>query len=163
MNTTAKKPRGVAFYILLVVCLSVWGYVFYEIAHGVGQPDDPFADLALPSTTAETASTATPIRSGPVVTYHGDFRDPFARPAGLFARKAAAPRVSKPAKPAPPAPPPLALSGVVDGTALLQGEDGSVFVARAGESAGSVRVVSVKRDQVVIRFQGRAHTLRLSR
>lgn len=159
MNVSAdKKRRGMVFYALLVVCLSVWGYVFYQIAHGLRSPEDPFDMLALTST-IETSVPPPPRRPGSGAPYQGSFRDPFERPAGLFAPKAAPTR--RVSNPTPPEPPPYALNGIVDGTALLHGEDGSVFVARSGERAGSIQVLSVKRDQVVVRFQGRSHTLTL--
>ncbi len=59
-------------------------------------------------------------------------------------------------------PPPFSLSGIVDETVLLHGEDGSVYVARVGEHAGSIEVVKVQRDYVVVRYKGRSHTLHLA-
>ncbi len=151
------RQRGVVFYALLFVCLNVWGYVFYQIAEGLGSPEDTFDTLLLPPTT--TSIPPTQHRAGPDAPYQDTSRDPFERPAGLFAQNIV-PQTRMP-RPIPPEPPPFALNGIVDGTALLHGEDGSVFVARAGERAGSVQVLSVKRDQVTVRFQGRSHTLRL--
>ena len=160
MKTLEVQPsKGALFYVLLCACLGVWGYVLYQIAHGLGQPEDPFEAVPLIST-GEGASVPTPRRSGPAVTYNKDFRDPFQQPPGLFASRV--PRARRAAPPSSPEPPPLSLSGVVDETALLRGDDGSVYVVRVGEHAGGVQVLKVQRDYVVVRFEGRSHTLKLS-
>ena len=155
----AKASKGVLFYVLLCACLGVWGYVLYQIAHGLGPAEDPFDTVSLVSAVEGEPASATR-RLGPSVTYKSDFRDPFQQPPGLFApRVARARRVSKPSAPEPP---PLSLSGVVDETALLRGEDGSVYVVRVGERAGGVQVLKVHRDHIVVRFEGRSHTLNLT-
>ncbi len=155
----AKKTKGMLFYALLCACLGVWGYVFYQIAHGFSQVEDPFEAVSLaPSLGLSTSST--PRRPGPTITYNGEYRDPFARPTALFAPRPSPSR--RRARPPPLEPPPLSLSGVVDATALLHGEDGSAYVVRAGEHAGSIQVVKVQRDYVVVRYKGRSHTLYLA-
>lgn len=159
MNTVeARKAKGVLFYALLCACLGVWGYVFYQIAHGFSQVEDPFEAVSLtPSLDLESSSALR--RSRPRALYSGDFRDPFAPPAALFTP----PPSSSPRRARPPSsePPPLSLSGVVDETALLQGEDGAAYVARAGEHAGGFQVLTVQPDRVVVRYEGHAHTLHL--
>ena len=159
-DSAAKKPRSLLFYALLCACLGIWGYVLYQIAHGLGAAEDSFDDMALAST-AEASLTPATRRPGPGIAYSGDFRDPFQRPPGLFA-PAVTPAARRPAQPAAPEPLPLSLNGVVDETALLRGEDGSVYVARVGENAGGARILKVERDHVVVRFGGRSHTLKLT-
>jgi len=154
-----KKTKGILFYALLCTCLGVWGYVFYLIAHAVSPVEDPFETVSL-IPDMEPVPASTPRLTGATRTYNGDFRDPFAPPAALFAPKPASSR--RTARPAAPEPPPFSLSGVVDETVLLHGADGSAYVARVGEHVGNVQVVSVKQDQVVVRFQGRSHTLHLA-
>ena len=154
-----KKTKGMFFFALLCACLGVWGYVFYQIAHGFSQMEDPFEALSL-TPSLELVSSSAPRRPGPAALYNGDFRDPFAPPAALFAPPPSSPR--RRVKPPPPEPPPFLLSGVVDETALLHGEDGSAYVVRAGEHAGSVQILTVQPDRVVVRYQGRSHTLHLA-
>ena len=153
-----KKTKGLLFYTLLCLCLGVWGYVFYQVAHGFSQGDDPFPGLSLTPVPAYDSS-AVPQRFTRA-TYDGAFRDPFALPEALFAARSSRSRPR--AKPPPPEPPPLLLSGVVDNTALLHGDDGSVYVARSGEHIRGMKVVQVQRDRVVLHFQGRVHTLHLA-
>ena len=155
----AKKTKGMLFYALLCACLGVWGYVFYQIVHGFSQVEDPFEAVSLAPSLGLSAFSA-PRRPGPTITYNGDYRDPFARPTALFAPRPSLAR--RRAQPLPLEPPPFSLSGVVDEAALLHGEDGSAYVARAGEHAGSIHVVKVERDHVVVRFEGRLHTLYLA-
>ncbi len=152
----AKKTKGVLFYTLLCACLGVWGYVFFQVAHGFSPMEDPFEAVSLmPS--LELVSFSAPRRPGPAALYRGDFRDPFAPPAALFA-----PPPRRWVKPPPPESPPLLLSGIIDDTALLHGDDGSAYVVRAGEHAGSVEILTVQPDRVVVRYQGRSHTLHLA-
>jgi len=153
-----KKTKGLLFYALLCTCFGVWGYVFYQIAQGFSPVEDPFEALSL-ATVLEPDSSAVPRRPGPLLTYKGDYRDPFARPTALFAPP---PSRSRRRAHLPLEPPPLSLSGIVDQTALLHGDDGSVYVARVGEHAGSIEVVKVQRDYVVVRYKGRSHTLLLA-
>ena len=153
----AKKTKGLLFYALLCACFGVWGYVFYQIAHGFSQVEDPFEALSL-APVLEPGSSSAPRRPGPSLTYKGDYRDPFARPTALFAPR---PSSSRRRAKLPPEPPPLSLNGIVDETALLHGEDGSAYVARVGEHAGGIQVVKVQRDYVVVRYKGRSHTLHL--
>ena len=155
----AKASKGALFYTLLCVCLGVCGYVLYQIAHGLGHADDPFDNLPLVSAGGEDSSSAAR-RARPTVFYKRDFRDPFQQPPGLFAPLV--PRAQRVSKPAASEPPPLSLSGVVDETALLRGEDGSVYIVRAGERVANVQVLKVQRDHVTIRFGGRSHTLKLA-
>lgn len=153
-----KKMKGLLFYALLCVCLGVWGYVFYQVAHSFSQVEDPFEAVSLPLS-LELVSSPPLRRSGPAPLYSGDFHDPFAPPAALFA----APPSRSRSKPSPPEPPPLSLSGIVDETALLRGKDGSAYVARAGEHAGRFQVLVVQPDHVVVRYEGRSHTLHLAK
>ena len=159
MDLEERKTKGMFFFALLCACLGVWGYVFYQIAHGFSQMEDPFEALSL-TPSLELVSSSAPRRPGPATLYNGDFRDPFAPPAALFAPPPSSPR--RRVKPPPPEPPPFLLSGVVDETALLHGEDGSAYVVRAGEHAGSVQILTVQPDRVVVRYQGRSHTLHLA-
>lgn len=158
-DAEAKKPRGLLFYALFFACLGIWGYVLYQLAHGLSAAQDPFDDVS-PTSVAETPLAPAPPRPGPGTAYNNDFRDPFARPSALFTPIVT--RVRRPAPSAAPEPPPLVLNGVVDKTALLRGEDGSVYVARVGEHAGGARLLKVERDHVVVRYGGRSHTLKLT-
>ena len=157
----AKTSRGALFYTLFFACLSVWGYVLYQVAHGLGQMDDAagWAPLVTPSPRIDTVIPSARHRAH--TPYEGDFRDPFQLPGGVLERRSRPPRPL--AEPAPPDPPPLVLTGVVDETALLRGRDGSVYVVRVGERAAGVRVLKVYRDHVVVRFEGRSHPLALTR
>ena len=158
-DAETKKPRGLLFYALFFACLGIWGYVLYQVAHGLSAAQDPFDDVS-PASVAKTPLAPATRRPGPSTTYNRDFRDPFARPSALFTPIVT--RVRRSAPPAAPEPPPLVLNGVVDKTALLRGEDGSVYVARVGEHAGGARLLKVERDHVVVRYGGRSHTLKLT-
>ena len=59
-----KKRKGALFYALLFVCLGVWGYVFYRIAHDVEKTEDAF-DVALMGSVPEPALEAAPRRPAP--------------------------------------------------------------------------------------------------
>lgn len=156
----AKKHKGVLFYALVGLCLGVWGYVFYQITHGVGEAGDPFAVNPLAAPALAPAPRRALRRPAPRGTYAGSFRDPFARPSRLLRPQSVAPQ--RPVRSPAEEPPPFVLSGIVDRTALLQGTEGSVFVVRAGEQAGRVHVLTVDPGRVVVRFEGRSYTLHLS-
>jgi len=165
MKTSGSQAqKRILFLLLLCTCLGIWGYVLYQMAGSFQQDEAPSGiplDAASPA--LGTLASLAPHRSQ--VPYDSSFRDPFARPAGLFALK---PVVSgKPAEPLlepkQPVLPPLKLSGIVGETALLQGEAGSVYIMRTGESIEGARILEVRHDHIVVRFQGRSHTLHLAR
>ncbi len=155
----ARKKGGVAFYGLLCVCLAVWGYVFVRLARGILQgerPGEAVITAAAPIPREVPAPAPDPDRA-----FDAGFRNPFAWPDALFAVPPASPR----APPRPPASsvPALVLAGIVGETALLQGADGSIHIARAGDDVGAARLLRVHSDHVVVRYAGRSFSLHLGR
>ena len=164
----APKQKRMFFYVLLVLCLGIWGYALFQIEGGLYEDEEgPGAPTATPIP-VRTPGLA-PVTASAEVRYDSSFRDPFAPSAALFTRTTKGPgRQSKPrpeaTQPAAaPTPPPLTLNGIIGETALLRDEAGAVHISRAGEHAGDAQILEVRRNHVVIRFEGRSHTLRLRR
>ena len=166
-TSKAPKQKRMFFYMLLVLCLGIWGYALFQMGGGLyGDEEGISAPMATPIAVHRPGPA--PVTASTTVRYDSSFRDPFAPPAALFARTTKAPRqqnkpLPEPKQPAAPTPPPVTLSGIVGETALLHDKAGTVHISRAGEHAGGVEILEVRRDLVVIRFEGRSHTLRLTR
>ena len=167
-TSNAPKQKRTFFYMLLVLCLGIWGYALFQMGGGLyGDEEGISAPMTTPIPVRR--SEPAPVTASAEVRYDSSFRDPFAPPAALFTltTKALARQNKPPPEPkqpaAAPTPPPLTLSGIVGETALLHDKAGTVHISRAGERAGGVQILEVRHDHVVIRFDGRSHTLRLTR
>ena len=167
-TSKAPKQKRTFFYMLLVLCLGIWGYALFQMGDSLyGDEEGSSAPMTTPISVRR--SGLAPVTTSATVRYDSSFRDPFAPPAALFtlATKALGEQDKPPLGPKPPAAaptlPPLTLSGIVGETALLHDKAGTVHISRAGERAGDVQILEVRRDHVVIRFEGRSHTLRLTR
>lgn len=165
--SNSPKQKRLFFYALLVLCLGIWGYVLFQMEGGLHEDEEGTGAPAVPSAPGRMPGLA-PVMAGAEVRYDSSFRDPFAPPAALFGLMTKTPIQSRP-RPDPnqvaaaPTPPPLTLGGIVGETALLHDEAGAVHIGRVGERAGAVRILEVQHDHVVIHFEGRSHTLRLTR
>lgn len=161
-RSQGPKQKRVLLAALVVACLGIWGYVLYQMGSGM---DEEAALLPASMTALTPAERRVPVPAPARghATYDSSFRDPFVRPAALFAEEPAEP--SEESEPEEPViiPPPVTLSGIVGETALLRHESGSAHIARAGEEVAGVRLLAVRRDHIVVRFEDHAHTLRLKR
>ena len=152
MSESAKR-RGPLFYALLTVVVGVWGLVIYNAARGVRAADAVVADpVSRPLVDTPLISTEVSLRYAP------GRRDPFLPPPELFvppepAGESSADSVAIRERPT------LVLTGVVGGTALLRAEDSTVALARAGESVGALRVLSVEAESIQVEFQEERFTL----
>ena len=146
------------FLILLVSAVAVWGYVAAQVIFVlIGKSDSasqardagplPFAAmLARPHPPLDTS-----------------FRDPFQ--SYLYAQKPAPAAPKVPAAAAKAAavvePPRAVLSGVLWGdepVAILK-QDGQTELVKQGAAVWDLKILSIGRDQVVVRKQGRQFTL----
>lgn len=154
---SSLRSRRPFFYGLLCACIGVWGYVLLLVAQGISQARAPAA--VPPQPAFGERPVAGPARPAAAVAYRADFADPFVVPEAVLARPEA-PRRRVVAR-APPAPPPLALLGIVGGTALLRDAAGATFIARAGDRVGRTHLLRVAPGHVVLRHEGRTVTLAL--
>lgn len=155
--------RRVLPFMLLCICLGVWGYVLYQVIQRFPQIK---AEMAMEAMVVSKAAPTSSGRSESVPEpYDAAFRDPFALLPEVFPPNVAKPpnrrRLATASSEAPPVPPSLLLNGIVGNTALLQSPKGEVHIVRAGERIEDTRVLTVQRDHVVVHFQGRSHTLHL--
>jgi len=158
-QTLFRHQRRIRLFMLLCLCLGVWGYVVSQIAEGMQQPETlPGGSFEAIDPAAESRLLPSPRRWQ--MPYDSSFRDPFALPVDLFARRSEEDGKTGKAPPEP-APPPLMLQGIIGETALLLSTDGSVHLARVGDNTRDVRILEVQVDHVVVRFQHRPYTLHL--
>lgn len=167
-TSKAPKQKRTFFYMLLVLCLSIWGYALFRMGGSLYGDEEGIEVAAVAPVSARNPKPAL-VTARAEVRYDSSFRDPFAPPVALFTLMTKAPGQQNKPPPEPkqpaiaPTPSPLTLSGIVGETALLHDEAGTVHISRAGEHAGNVQILEVRRDHVVIRFEGQSHTLRLTR
>lgn len=154
MTDAAPTRRPPLFFVMLLLLVGVWGYVFYAFARGWA---DPVAETGGPAPIpGDSGVGAVHAARRP---YAADYRDPFAWPEGLYAGEAPP---AEEAPPAVPVTPPLRLQGVVGEVALLRvGPDPEVLLGRVGETVAGARIVAVRVDHVVVRFEGRTFTVSL--
>ena len=159
-SASPKHKRGL-FVLLLVACLGIWGYVLYQMGSSMDAE-------AVTSTTAFVPTgkrVSVPLEVRLYAPYDSSFRDPFARPPALFVVEPAVSGEEPEPEPEEPAvvTPPVTLSGIVGATALLRHESGTAHIAQVGEEVAGVRLLVVRRDHIIVRFEEHPHTLRLKR
>lgn len=149
--------RGILFYLLAGLVVSVWGYVALRLTREIDRG----------AAAAEHVEQHTPAhRSRPVQVrrrppYRGDFRDPFAGPGSWGLPVAGVAPAPLPESQPIPEVPPLALLGIVDRVALLQEEGVAMHFASVGETVAGVRILGITADHVVAEFDGQRLELHL--
>ncbi|MFA5670404.1 MAG: hypothetical protein WC967_14280 [Balneolaceae bacterium] len=138
--------------ILGVIVMAVWGVNMVQFS-------DVFQNSE--KVTVQTKeeidiSTLAFIEETPFI-YKSVRRDPFKNP---LAREVAVTKVSSPKEQVPQ--PRLILAGILDGTAILRGEGGRMFVVKEEEEFDGILVKSITPDSVILSFQNKEFVVKVT-
>ncbi|MEZ4702009.1 MAG: hypothetical protein R2834_16875 [Rhodothermales bacterium] len=137
----AQKTRWMPA-LLGLAAVSIWGYNGFRIAEAMWPAASERIVVATPADSAAPA-VSIPVDSLPI--YRGDFRDPFEDDRWLLRPSShpdSAPMVDLAG---------YRLRGIIGATVIIQSPDDSTHVASAGGALGTLRILSVHGDQVVLR------------
>jgi len=95
--------------------------------------------------------------------YKADFRDPFLPGLTKQVRVPITNHIESEPPPQPVTPPQVRLTGVIDGTALLQNSREDLFFAAPGDTVDGALVKSVTAHSVVLIFNSKEFTVTLNR
>lgn len=142
---------------LAVILVLVWGYNMFKIADISNETGAKTADNEI---TFDSAFFTMP--EVQKYEYEGNFSDPF-KPQLHPKRQEKKPekKSKSPPKPDPVQLPNLKLSGVIEGTALIQNREQVIFFAAVGDTVESARVQSISADSVVMKIKSKEFTIRL--
>jgi len=143
MKTTWKQKPLTIFLICLV--LAVWGVIGYQVYSAMNEPE-----VVGQSRTPNSRQTTSPDVN---FIYSSDIRDPF-----VYHQKLGRPRRSSVRDTAMAEAwyPPYRFAGILGTrkmrTALLEGDDGSAYFLKEGDTLGGMRVTKIYTDRVFFVF-----------
>ncbi|GEM_PF-2188067 len=92
--------------------------------------------------------------------YKGDYKDPFEIKLSKIKREPNIPK-SKKSNKKTVRPPQLKLTGIIEGTALIQNNNQTVFFVGVGDTVEGARIESIVQDSVTLVFKQRTFSIKL--